>query len=118
MVAMDPEELLIGEIGGARHVARSVDHDVAVHVQHVDAAEISRRRRAVEQHLAAQRHRQPDDLRLAFAVDDRLQRQRIDLDVALDVPRGHQREVLQRDACAVARVDPGFVEHDAAQQQQ
>lgn len=118
MIAMDGEIRFVREIGLARDVGLAVDRDVAVRVEHVDAAEVLGRRRAVEQHLAPQRHRQIGDCRVVRAVDHRLQRQRVDFDVALDVPRRHQRDVLLRGAGAVACVDAAFVQHDRAQQQQ
>lgn len=117
VIALVDEIVAIREVRDGRRMREvRVEHDVAVLVHHGDRAEVLAGGRAVEQHLGAYRGIERHDARIVHAVDDRLQRQVVELDVARDVAFEQQHEIV----CVVDRmqvcVPVRLVQHACAKQ--
>ena len=92
-VAMDGEVVAVAEIALPRGRCARIDNDVAVRVHHEDRPEKFAGGRAVEQQPVALARRQGHQFGVGNAVDDVLQRQIVELDIARDIAFDQQHQV-------------------------
>lgn len=105
-VAVHGEIVAVGEIALPRGRRARIDHDIAVRIHHENRTEILAGRRAVEQQPMALARRQRHQFRIGHAVDDVLQRQIVEFDIACDIAFDQQHQVARIFDRMVIRVAP------------